>query len=146
MADRTEYCVGFLFDATAENVLLIRKLRPAWQAGRLNGIGGHIEAGEHPGAAMIREFEEEAGFWIDGWEHAATMVGSAYRLDVFSLVSDVGFKAAISKTDELIERVSVPSVFSRPDVLPNLRVHLAISLDRSGIIKPVHLVDERMPG
>lgn len=42
-------------------VALIRKAKPAWQAGRLNGIGGKVEPGEDPQLAMAREFEEEAG-------------------------------------------------------------------------------------
>lgn len=54
------YVAGFLFDDT-ENVLLIRKARPDWQRGLLNGIGGHIESGEQPIDAMRREFIEETG-------------------------------------------------------------------------------------
>ena len=59
-----EYVVGFLFDEDARryhktghgNVVLIEKNRPAWQAGRLNGVGGHIEIGETPDEAISREF------------------------------------------------------------------------------------------
>ena len=42
-------------------VVLVRKNRPVWQAGKLNGIGGHIEFGETPEQAMQREFFEETG-------------------------------------------------------------------------------------
>ena len=38
----TEYVVGFMLSIDGEDVALIRKERPAWQKGRLNGIGGHI--------------------------------------------------------------------------------------------------------
>jgi len=37
-----EMVVGFLFDNFSENVLLIKKNRPAWQKDRLNGVGGKI--------------------------------------------------------------------------------------------------------
>jgi 8-oxo-dGTP diphosphatase len=57
----TEYVTGFCFDASSNNVLLIKKNRPEWQKGRLNGIGGKIEPGETPMQAMLREFEEECG-------------------------------------------------------------------------------------
>jgi 8-oxo-dGTP diphosphatase len=42
------YACGFLFSLDRTRVLLIRKRRPAWQAGRLNGVGGKIEPGETP--------------------------------------------------------------------------------------------------
>ena len=38
-------------------VVLTHKNRPAWQAGKLNGVGGKIELLESPVAAMVREFE-----------------------------------------------------------------------------------------
>jgi len=59
------YVVGFIFDSSHENVLLIRKKRPAWQAGKLNGIGGEIESGETPHGAMVRECAEECSLMTD---------------------------------------------------------------------------------
>ena len=44
----TEYVCGFAFDNTKQYVTLIEKKRPNWQAGYLNGVGGHIEEGEVP--------------------------------------------------------------------------------------------------
>lgn len=55
-----EYVVGLLFTEKDE-VLLIEKKRPEWQAGRFNGIGGKVEADETATQAMHREFKEEAG-------------------------------------------------------------------------------------
>ena len=40
------YVLGFCFNTRLDQVVLIQKTRPEWQAGRLNGIGGHIENGE----------------------------------------------------------------------------------------------------
>lgn len=56
-----KYVVGFCFDHDLERVLLVRKARPEWQVGRLNGVGGKVEEGESPRAAMEREFAEETG-------------------------------------------------------------------------------------
>ncbi|KKN18724.1 hypothetical protein LCGC14_0952850 [marine sediment metagenome] len=53
------YCVGFLFNVLGNRVLLLRKLSPAWQAGKYNGVGGKIEQGEIPIEAMNREWKEE---------------------------------------------------------------------------------------
>ncbi len=52
--------VGFAFNLTKTAVALILKARPAWQKGKFNGIGGHIEDGESPLKAMNREWDEEA--------------------------------------------------------------------------------------
>lgn len=58
--------LGFGF--TNDNrVALIRKIRPDWQRGSFNGVGGHIEPGESPVDAMVREFMEETGVKIDKW-------------------------------------------------------------------------------
>ena len=49
--------LGFIFDATLEQVLLVHKNRPTWQAGRINGVGGKVEDGETPEVALIRELQ-----------------------------------------------------------------------------------------
>jgi 8-oxo-dGTP pyrophosphatase MutT (NUDIX family) len=54
-----EYVVGFCINGDRSEVLLIEKQKPAWQRGKLNGVGGKIEPGESPIDAMIREFREE---------------------------------------------------------------------------------------
>ena len=36
----TKYVVGFMFSPDKQFVALIRKNRPEWQAGKLNGIAG----------------------------------------------------------------------------------------------------------
>ena len=62
-----EYVAGFLFSPSMNSVVLIQKNKPEWQAGKLNGVGGKVEAGETPEQAMTREFEEEAGAHVEGW-------------------------------------------------------------------------------
>ena len=69
------YVLGFAF-TTDGRVALIQKKRPAWQAGRLNGIGGKVEGTEHSAAAMVREFREETG--VDTPEKAWQFRGRVY--------------------------------------------------------------------
>ena len=66
-----KYVVGFLFSPKHDWVVLIEKLRPKWQVGLLNGVGGHIESGELSYKAMVREFHEEAGVPDTKWRQFA---------------------------------------------------------------------------
>lgn len=67
------YVVGFLFTSDESEVVLLRKNRPAWQAGKLNGMGGHVEPGESYAAAMDREAAEECAGGPFGWELFAVL-------------------------------------------------------------------------
>jgi 8-oxo-dGTP pyrophosphatase MutT (NUDIX family) len=76
---KRQYVVGFMFTDDTLQVLLIRKTHPRWQAGFLNGIGGHVETGEFPPEALRREFYEETGEKSEAeWTHTCTYEGSDY--------------------------------------------------------------------
>ena len=79
------YVAGFAFDSSRPIVALVIKNRPAWQASKLNGIGGHIEEGETPNQAMAREFEEETGAKTreDAWYHYVTLSGEDFEVYFF---------------------------------------------------------------
>ena len=81
---KTQYVAGFLFES--DKVALVRKKRPAWQAGRLNGIGGKIEPGESPLSAMVREFYEETGYRTVStqWWPFCVLSGEDFSVHFFS--------------------------------------------------------------
>lgn len=116
------YVLGFLFDVNTENVLLLRKNRPDWQKGKLNGIGGKVEAGETPKDAMYREAEEEIGA-LNGWEwvccveNANEEVDEKWKVDVYVAI-DVNLQNFSAKTDEQIEIHPVKNLPS--EVIENL--------------------------
>ncbi len=115
-----KWSVGFLLDDTGR-VVLIRKKRPEWQAGLLNGVGGKVEPGESPLDAMRREFREEAGVDVDEWDHLLTLglpdgFVYVYRARVSADVVD----AVYSVTDERIVVGSVSAIRAGKTV-PNLR-------------------------
>jgi 8-oxo-dGTP diphosphatase len=85
------YVAGFAFDE--QKVLLLRKKRPAWQYGLLNGVGGKIESGETPGQAMEREFFEETGVRVPEttWRYFCVESGPGYEVHFF--------KAHLSRQD-----------------------------------------------
>lgn len=67
------YVLGFLFNVSNQSVLLVKKNKPEFQKGLLNGIGGKIEEGETPLEAMKREFREETGISDElDWSHFLT--------------------------------------------------------------------------
>jgi 8-oxo-dGTP diphosphatase len=78
MKQNQKYVVGFMFDESMMNVALIRKQKPQWQAGLLNGIGGKVEENELPSKAMVREFNEEAGLltFVATWINFCSMSGT----------------------------------------------------------------------
>lgn len=61
----TNYVLGFMFNYDETHVVLIKKNKPAFMAGLLNGVGGKIEKDENPYDAMVREFNEEAGLKVE---------------------------------------------------------------------------------
>jgi 8-oxo-dGTP diphosphatase len=120
-----EYACGFLFSPDRSRVLLIRKRRPAWQAGKLNGVGGKIEPGETPIEAMRREFREEAALDIAGWQQVLRLTGPDWVGHFFRAVGDID--AAYAVTDEQLERH--PTASLPPDTIPNLRWMIPMLLD-----------------
>lgn len=80
-----EYVLGFLFDPHGNSVVLINKIKPDWQFGFLNGVGGKIEEGEDKHEAMVREFNEETGVFIpqEDWEYVGVMTGKDWIVYCF---------------------------------------------------------------
>jgi 8-oxo-dGTP diphosphatase len=119
---------GFMFSPNRQRVTLIEKRQPAWQAGRMNGIGGKVEPGETPLDAMVREFEEEAGVRTlpDDWHHFVTLSGSDFVIYFYRAFSD---NIDNVRTVEA-EIVSIHSIDALPDtVLHNLRWLIPMALD-----------------
>jgi 8-oxo-dGTP diphosphatase len=115
-----EYVAGFLFNETEEKVALIEKQKPAWQKGKLNGIGGKIEPDETPAEAMRREFTEETGVEINSWQHYVTLTGSGFTVHFFhSTESDDVLAQLRSTTDEEVKICWVENVSVMPTI-PNL--------------------------
>ena len=119
------YVCGFLFCTSKERVLLIRKRRPDWQVGKLNGVGGKIESGESPLDAMKREFAEEAGLEITEWQEVLEVTGDEWRGHFFRTFGEID--AARAMTDEQLEIHTVRLLPS--DTIPNLRWMIPMLLD-----------------
>ncbi len=94
--------VGFAFTPSLRKVLLIRKNRPDWQAGFLNGVGGKIEPGETGLEAMVREFEEETGLIQPFWDEFAKLTGNGVEIHCFRSIAKIS-KAVQTTDEELVQ-------------------------------------------
>ena len=129
---KTHYTVGFLFSSDKKKVVLIRKNRPTWQSGRLNGVVGHVQDGETAEVCMHLEFHE--GVWYNflsapTWHRYATMDSKDFVIDCFAATGDVN--ACHGKTDEAIEIIEVNQINALRvvDMIENLPWLIAMAID-----------------
>ena len=125
-----DYVLGFVFDKTKKNVLLINKNKPEWQKGKMNGLGGKIESFDSsPEHAMIREMKEESGLDIPSWDPVCLFQGTqgTWKVYVFTAITDITkFKNTTSEKCEIV------SVNKLPDnVIDNLRWVIPMCFDKT---------------
>lgn len=131
----TKYVVGFMFNMDMSRVALIRKNKPAWQEGLLNGIGGKIEGDEPAAKAMVREFLEEAGVltFVGTWNHFCSMEGrnndgETFEIEFFYNCGDLD--KLISMEAEKIEITESKTVTSgEARTIGNLPWLVALAID-----------------
>ncbi len=107
-------------------ILMLHRNHPPNQ-GKWNGVGGHIEAGEAPLAACLREVEEETGFVLPGvrfdglltWEGFEIPSGGLY---LFSTNAPEGEPK--SNNEGRLAWLNQDWACSAPEVVDNLHVVL----------------------
>lgn len=93
----------FAFSERFEKVVLIRKKTPAWQSGRLNGVGGKVEPHETPRICAQREFFEETGIGIECELYRVGKIeGTDWEVIVYAAESN-DFLNCKTQTEEPIE-------------------------------------------
>lgn len=125
------YVAGFAFNDAKDRVVLIRKNRPEWQVGKLNGVGGKIEDTDIDGfAAMCREFHEETGVETmpADWTYFLTIQSDFGFVQFYFAVGD-RFMAAETQSDEVVETIPVDFALIKQQSVPNLMWLIAIALD-----------------
>lgn len=133
------YVCGFLF--YRDTVVLIRKARPEWQRGRLNGVGGKVEPHEHPDDAMAREFREETGIqehivWKRFCE-LKVLGGSVFFYRAF--VNKWRRMRPEKDSGEEPFRYKVSEVLESDKLIDNLKYLIPMALDKN---RPVAKVEE----
>ena len=122
-----DYVLALLFTADAREVVLVRKTRPAWQAGRVNAPGGKLHDGENVLHGARREVREEAGVDIDGWEEFLVWRDPEYRLRAVRAFDDAARHARMAEDQEVF---LAPDDALPPNVIDNLRWIIPLALDR----------------
>lgn len=122
--------LGFVFSQDFEQVLLVRKRHPEWQAGRINGLGGKCLAKESGPECIAREVKEESGLRIapPDWRMVTEIVWELWRVEVFSAVYLGELKDAQTLTDEEVEWFVVKELPTQ--VMSNLRWLIPLALDQ----------------
>lgn len=122
------YVVGFAFTPEKERVYLIRKARPEWQRGLLNGIGGKIENGETSEQAMVREFKEEAGLEVKTWEPVVRLLIEGNGAEIYFFRAFLNGERPSAQGDEPIFDYLISSIPCLRTI-PNLRWLVPLALD-----------------
>jgi len=138
----SEYVCGFLFSYKGSEVALIRKNKPAWQKGKLNGIGGKIEPGETPLVAMVREFKEETGALVTNWKPFCSLLvaeGGA----VIHFFACQGWVELATTTDEAIEWWWLDEALESSSLIANLKWLLPLAWESLSNPKTAFVHSER---
>lgn len=120
------YVLGFVFNKAKDQVLLIEKKRPEWQAGHWNGIGGKKDdTDNNPLTAMYRECHEEIGTHYK-WQHCVTFVCPGGTVFVYKAICRGEEIAFNQKEDERLMTWEVSSLPTK--VMANLKWLIPVCL------------------
>ena len=122
-----QYVLALLFTADRREVVLVEKTRPAWQQGRVNALGGKLQAGERAEDAARREVREEAGVDVATWEPVLVWRDAQYTMHVVRACDDAALRARTAE-DQRVFRAPVNEL--PPNVIDNLRWLVPLALDR----------------
>lgn len=128
----TRYVLGLMFRDNCTSLVLIRKNKPKWQEGLLNGIGGKIEPNETEIEAMVREFKEETGVDTNnsGWRKYCEISGECFIVHCYTARDSDAWEKAVTKESEIIEKHH-PDELNRQDCVSNLLWLVELALDEN---------------
>lgn len=121
------YVLALLFTPDRARVVLMHKTRPAWQAGRVNALGGKVAPGERVVDAARREVREEAGVDVAAWEEFLVWEDPVYHMHALRAFDGAAEHARTAEDQEvfLADVTALP-----PNLIDNLRWLIPLALDR----------------
>lgn len=138
------YVLALLFTPDARRVVLMRRTRPEWQAGRVNALGGKLLPGESAAAAASREVSEEAAARVpvEAWRELVVWRDPVYRMHVLSAFHAAADHARTAEDQE----VFLADVDHLPDeCIENLRWLIPLALDRD-VALPIEVRSAKAEG
>ena len=148
------YVVALCSDPATGQILLLRKRRPAWQAGLLNGPGGKVEAGETPAEAAVRELAEETtiALGVDDLDHLCTLAGDSdgtggtFQVDFFRAFCPADQLTAAAGNPPTDEQLEVHHVDDLPASMhANLRWLVPLAADPALRYQPFEVYERPWP-
>ncbi len=108
----------------------MHKLKPDWQVGKLNGLGGKLEDGEDGIHGILREIKEEAGLntEVSGWTYVGTFRSTTWVMEVFGYIYKGDIRDARSLEEEQVEWFDVEKL--PKNVISNLHWLIPMTLDK----------------
>jgi len=108
----------------------MHKNRPDWQMGKVNGVGGKIEANEESTDCIVREVQEETGVQtqVENWAYFGEIHGKKWRVDLYAMLYFEATDNFTSTTDEKIEWFNINDL---PDnILDNLNWIIPMAINK----------------
>ena len=136
------YALALLFTPERDAVVLMHKTRPAWQAGRVNALGGKLHPGESPRDAARREVREEAAVDVPDWEEFLVWDDPVYRMHALRAFHPAARSARTAEDQEvfLAGTAALPAA-----LIDNLRWLIPLALDRD-VAVPVRVASAAAGG
>jgi 8-oxo-dGTP diphosphatase len=133
------YVLGFMFRKNNTEVALIEKLKPEWQKGKLNGIGGKLEKDEDMYRAIEREFKEETGAIVTTWKRFCTIGDSKNNWNVECFTTNDKENGDIEIKSVELEQVEWHKVeeINKINIIPNLKWLIPLALDKDDLYADV---------
>ena len=132
-----KYVVGIVFNE--HKILLIRKNRPTWQAGGLNGVGGKVKEYENFYDAMVRECSEECNLVLTSWAYLGLLTDNInYEVQYFRAFAP-SFEIVRTNTDEAIEIYNI-SELNYGALIPPTDIFVRLAM--YSVYSPIELIVE----
>lgn len=138
------YVLGFVFTPDSERMLFTQKAHgPGDMAGRLNGIGGHVEPyDETSHRAMIREGQEETGLSPDWLPFCTMRCGSEWVCDCFVATADAldldRLDGERNDAREILRLIPWERALRTERTMLNLKWLIPMAVERTGVTAEVY--------